>query len=183
MIRSIRILTTTAAAAALVLVGQACGEAESSATSDEVAAASSDATGYAVPAAFASVVQEAPTVQVYKTPTCGCCGLWENHLRAEGFEVESTDVSSGELVAVKQAHGVDNDLMSCHTAIVGDYVVEGHVPASDIARLLAERPDIAGIAVPGMPTGSPGMEMGDQRDPYDVVTFGGEGERRVWASH
>lgn len=177
MTRNIRPLTIlTAAVAAVLLLGvQACGEAESS-------AASGSAAGYAVPASFAAAVQEAPTVQVYKAPTCGCCGLWVEHLEAEGFDVETIEVNSGELVAVKQARGVDTDLMSCHTAVVGDYVVEGHVPASDIARLLEERPEIAGLAVPGMPIGSPGME-GATRDAYDVLTFGGEGERRVWASH
>lgn len=177
MTRSIRPVTIlTAAVAAVLLLGvQACGEAESS-------AASSSAAGYAVPASFAAAVQEAPTIQVYKAPTCGCCGLWVEHLEDEGFDVETIDVNSSELVAVKQAKGLDSDLMSCHTAIVGDYVVEGHVPASDIARLLAERPDIAGLAVPGMPAGSPGMEVAGQSDAYDVVTFGG-GERRVWASH
>lgn len=177
MTRSIRPLTILiAAVAAVLLLGvQACGEAESS-------AASGSAAGYAVPASFAAAVQEAPTIQVYKAPTCGCCGLWVAHLEDEGFDVETINVNSSELVAVKQTRGVDSDLMSCHTAIVGDYVVEGHVPASDIARLLEERPEIAGLAVPGMPTGSPGME-GPDREPYDVLTFGGEGERRVWASH
>lgn len=176
MTRSIRPVTILiAAAAAVLLLGvQACGEAESSATSG--------ADGYAVPAAIAGTVQDAPTIQVYKAPTCSCCGRWVEHLEAEGFDVETIEVNSGELVAVKQARGVDTDLMSCHTAVVGDYVVEGHVPASDIARLLEERPEIAGLAVPGMPTGSPGMEGAD-REPYEVLTFGGEGERRVWASH
>lgn len=176
MTRSIRPVTIlTAVMAGILLLGvQACDEAESSATPE--------ADGYAVPASFAATVQEAPTIQVYKAPTCACCGLWVEHLEAEGFDVETIEVNSGELVAVKQARGVDPDLMSCHTAVVGDYVVEGHVPASDIARLLEERPEIAGLAVPGMPTGSPGME-GATRDAYDVLTFGGEGERRVWASH
>lgn len=178
MTRSTRAVPTLAVAAALLLGVQACQEAGGSAASDAEAAA----TPYEVPTAFASTVQEAPTIQVYKAPTCGCCGQWIEHLRAEGFDVEAIDVNNSDLVAVKQTRGVDTDLMSCHTAIVGDYVVEGHVPASDIARLLAERPDIAGIAVPGMPAGSPGMESASP-EPYDVLTFGGDGERRVWASH
>lgn len=177
MTRSIRAIPTLAVAAALLLGVQACQEAESSGTPDAVSA-----TSYAVPASFASAVQEAPTIQVYKAPTCGCCGGWVEHLREEGFDVETIDVNNTDLVAVKQTRGVDTDLMSCHTAIVGDYVVEGHVPASDIARLLAERPDIAGLAVPGMPAGSPGMESASP-EPYEVLTFGGDGERRVWASH
>lgn len=170
-----RLTIPAAVGAAFLLLGvQACGDAGNG--------TASAASAYAVPAAFASTVQEAPTVQVYKTPTCGCCGLWVEHLRAEGFDVETTDVNSSDLVAVKQTRGVDTDLMSCHTAIVGDYVVEGHVPASDIARLLEERPEIAGLAVPGMPAGSPGMESATP-ERYDVVTFGGDGQRRVWASH
>ena len=99
----------------------------------------------------ASARDAAPTIQVYKTPTCGCCGKWIDHLRAAGFTVESTDLR--DLTALKALNGVPQGLASCHTAMIGGYVVEGHVPASDIERLLKERPKVAGLAVPGMPLG------------------------------
>ena len=114
------------------------------------------------------------TIQVYKTPTCGCCTLWIDHLRASGFVVEATDLP--DLRTLKAMNGVPNELSSCHTATVDGYVIEGHVPASDIRRLLAERPKIAGLAVPGMPMGSPGMEHPDatRHEAYDVIAFGGQ---------
>ncbi|MDQ8756756.1 DUF411 domain-containing protein [Sphingosinicella sp. LHD-64] len=123
----------------------------------------------------------AQTVTVVKTPTCGCCGAWVEHLRAAGFEVTVTDVE--DVTPTARELGVPDDLRSCHTASVGGYAVEGHVPVEDIRRLLAERPDAAGIAVPGMPIGSPGMEMGDRREPYQTLLFRRDGQRRVFASH
>ncbi len=119
---------------------------------------------------------------VYKTATCGCCAAWVDHLRAAGFAVEVRDVV--DLAAVKDSLGLPQGLGSCHTARVGGYTVEGHVPAADIARLLAERPaGVDGIAVPGMPMGSPGMEVpGRPADPYDVLAFGSAGQS-VFASH
>lgn len=133
--------------------------------------------------AVAERVGAAPgVVTVWKSPTCGCCGGWVDHLEEEGFEVEVVD--SYDLQAVKAEHGVTADLASCHTAVVDGYVVEGHVPAEDIRRLLAERPDVAGIAAPGMPVGSPGMEVeGRAPDAYDVVVFTRDGERSVFARH
>lgn len=127
------------------------------------------------------VSDAAPGVKVYKSPTCGCCGQWVAHLRDHGFEVEVEDVA--DVDAVKRREGVPPALASCHTALVGGYVVEGHVPADDVTRLLAERPEALGIAAPGMPVGSPGMEMGAWKDPYDVVLFGRDGARRVFARH
>lgn len=127
--------------------------------------------GSATPAAA-----DSDTVKVYKTPQCGCCTEWVDYLRDEGFSVDAEDVDQHELNTIKQESGLTRELASCHTAFVGGYVVEGHVPAADIRRLLEERPDVDGIAVPGMPVGSPGMEMGDRKDPYDVVTFA-DGER------
>jgi hypothetical protein len=122
-----------------------------------------------------------PVVQVAKSPTCGCCADWVDHLESEGFRVEVED--TGDLISVKRRLGVPGDLSSCHTAVVEGYVIEGHVPAGDIRRLLAERPgDVEGLAVPGMPAGSPGME-GPPPEPYDVVAFYGDGGRRVFASH
>lgn len=125
----------------------------------------------------------AESVVVYKTPTCGCCGIWVEHLRAHGFTVVAHDVSPDELTVIAREAGVAPELRSCHTAKVGDYAIEGHVPAADIARLLRERPEVAGIAVPGMPVGSPGMEMGDRRDPYNVVAFARDGRRSVFAQY
>ena len=97
--------------------------------------------------------------------------------------MEAQNVSDARLLAVEKEMGVSNDLSSCHTAKVGGYVVEGHVPAADIQRMLKERPQIAGIAVPGMPTGSPGMEQGGRKDPYDVIAFTKAGRRSVFAKH
>jgi hypothetical protein len=122
---------------------------------------------------------------VYKTETCGCCGKWVDHMVEAGFDVEVHPVSQQELTAVKAEKGVTPDLASCHTAEIGGYVVEGHVPADDLKRLLAEKPgSVKGIAVPGMPIGSPGMEDPDRpADAYDVVTFTASGETEVFASH
>jgi hypothetical protein len=123
-----------------------------------------------------------PVIEVYKTPTCGCCGKWVEHLRAEGFEVRVSDMD--DLSAVKASNRIPENLQSCHTGKVGNYVVEGHVPAQDIRKLLAERPPVAGIAVPGMPIGSPGMEVqGVKPQAYDVIAFARQGTRRVFASH
>jgi hypothetical protein len=123
----------------------------------------------------------AQTIEVMKTPTCGCCAFWVDHLRAEGFEVTVTDLP--DLTAVARALRVPDDLRSCHTARIGGYAVEGHVPAADIRRLLAERPDAAGIAAPGMPIGSPGMEQGDLTEPYQVILFTRDGRRSLFAQH
>jgi len=110
-------------------------------------------------------------VVVYKSPSCGCCGNWVEHLRANGFSVAVRE--RDDLTPVKTRLGVPDALQSCHTAEVGGYVVEGHVPAADIRRLLAERPPQArGLAVPGMPAGAPGMEDGRRRDAYQVILFG-----------
>ncbi|HWV56506.1 MAG TPA: DUF411 domain-containing protein [Longimicrobiales bacterium] len=124
-------------------------------------------------------VAEAVTITVYKSPTCGCCTAWEEHLRAHGFVVESRPTV--DMVAVKTAHAIPASLSSCHTAIVDGYIIEGHVPADLIARLLKERPDVRGLTVPGMPMGSPGME-GPYKDPYDVLTFDAQGNTTIYAS-
>ncbi len=117
---------------------------------------------------------------VWKSPWCGCCGHWVKHMEQAGYTVEVKDVE--DLDAVKKLAGVPGDLQSCHTARVGDYTIEGHVPAADIERLLTERPKVDGLAVPGMPSGSPGMENGE-KDPYDVVTFTRSGETKVFSSY
>ena len=121
-----------------------------------------------------------PTVAVTKDPNCGCCEKWVAHLRESGFTVTVTE---GPVNPVKVRLGVPRDLASCHTAQVGGYVVEGHVPAAAIKQLLVERPDGIGLAVPGMPAGSPGMEVaGMEPDIYDVVLFGPTG-RSVFARY
>ncbi len=110
-----------------------------------------------------------PMVMVEKSATCGCCAGWVQHMRASGFEVEVRDVSAERLDLTKRLLGIGDEYQSCHTAVVDGYVIEGHVPAADIRRLLAERPSAMGLAVPGMTIGSPGMEMGGESEPYDVL--------------
>jgi hypothetical protein len=121
-----------------------------------------------------------PKVTVYKTPTCGCCKKWVTHLEKSGFEVETIDMR--DLGMIKSMSGVEPKLASCHTAQVGGYVIEGHVPADDIKRLLSERPAVKGLTAPGMPHGSPGMETG-HKAPYQVLTFDAEGKTQVFAQH
>lgn len=121
-------------------------------------------------------------VKVFKTPTCGCCKGWVAHLEAEGFAVEVQDLD--DLTAVKDRMGVPTELRSCHTAEIDGLAIEGHVPAETIREVLAERGDLAGIAVPGMPVGSPGMEVpGRAADAFQVVGYTANGERRVVAQH
>jgi hypothetical protein len=115
-----------------------------------------------------------PEVIVHRDPSCGCCGAWVEHLERAGFPVRLAE--PGDLDAVKQRLGVPADLISCHTAEVAGYVVEGHVPAGAIQRLLAQKPQATGLAVPGMPTGSPGMD-GEPPETYEVVLFGPRGRR------
>jgi hypothetical protein len=128
------------------------------------------------------LAQKGSAVQVYKDPTCGCCSLWVEHLRKAGFSATVTDVE--DMTAIKTKHGVPRQARSCHTAVVGGYVIEGHVPAADVQRLLKERPSIVGIGVPGMPIGSPGMEVANVKpQPYDVLGFDKAGQTTVFASH
>jgi hypothetical protein len=128
-------------------------------------------------------VSSRPSAVVYKTPTCGCCSLWVDHLKAAGFQVEAKDVSADEVRAVSKAAGLKDEGTSCHTAKIGNYVVEGHVPASDIQKMLKEKPAIAGIAAPGMPMGSPGMDQGGAKEPYDVIAFTKDGKTSVYSKH
>lgn len=122
------------------------------------------------------------TMQVFKSATCGCCAQWVDQLRAQGFTVQTTNTET--LEDIKNKHGIPARTRSCHTAVAGGYVFEGHVPVADIKRVLKERPAIAGLAVPGMPVGSPGMEVpGVKPDPYDVVAFDKSGATRVFASY
>lgn len=134
-----------------------------------------------LPGAGAGAARAAPAmrVQVWKDPTCGCCEGWVRHMRAAGFDVAVHEVA--DVRPVKSANGVPGALWSCHTAVVGGYVVEGHVPAADVRRLLAERPLAKGLSAPGMPPSAPGMDM--PGTPYDVVLFGASGGDRGWARH
>ena len=123
-----------------------------------------------------------PVMTIYKTPECGCCQKWVLHVAAAGFKPAVNDVQ--DIDAIKRRYGVPGALQSCHTALVDGYVVEGHVPAADIRRLLKERPRVKGIAVGGMPAGSPGMEVpGGRVDRYEVTAFLADGTTRRFASH
>lgn len=122
-----------------------------------------------------------PVVTMYKDPNCGCCSKWTEHMRANGFTVN--EINSSDMATIKRQAGVPGTLGSCHTAKVGGYVIEGHVPAADVKRLLAEKPKVTGISAPGMPQGSPGMEGPYPADRYNVVTFDGQGRTSVFASH
>ena len=128
-----------------------------------------------------AVATDDDEVVMYKDPNCGCCGKWAEHMRENGFSVK--EISSAEMGAVKRAAGVPQKLGSCHTAKVGGYIVEGHVPASDVKRMLTEQPAIVGISAPGMPLGSPGMEGPYPADRYDVISFDGEGRTAIFSSH
>ncbi len=125
---------------------------------------------------------EPATITVYKSPTCGCCGKWIDHAESYGFTVVTRDISWEELDRMSDEHHVPRTLRSCHLSLVEGYVVEGHVPADVIRKLLRERPAVAGIAVPGMPIGSPGMEQGSRREPYSVVAFTASGGMSVYAT-
>jgi hypothetical protein len=118
-------------------------------------------------------------MKVYKTATCGCCAKWVEHMKANGFDPTVQDLP--DLAAVKMESRVPAPLQSCHTALVEGYVIEGHVPADAVQKLLAEKPrDVAGLAVPGMPIGSPGMEQGTRKDPYDILAFDKTGKSTVF---
>lgn len=120
-------------------------------------------------------------IVVYRSPTCNCCGKWLEHLKKNNFNVK--DIVTDDVEAIKHKYGVSEAMASCHTAILDGYVVEGHVPANDIMTLLKTRPNVAGIAVPGMPSGTPGMEMGGRKDPYDVISFDRENHHQVFNSY
>lgn len=146
----------------------ACGD--NTAPKPDVAQAQTSA-----PAATAENVLE-----VYKSPTCGCCGAWVEHMEANGYTVNVHEQQN--LQSIKEKAGILPGQGSCHTAFINGYTIEGHVPAADVDRLLEERPDARGLTVPGMPAGSPGMEMGDRKDAYDVLLFDEDGTE-VFSHH
>lgn len=156
--------------ASLALIATACGGAEAAQDLPVTDGALASAT-------TASSTQEAPAAVVFKTEGCGCCNGWVEHLQAAGFDVDARNVR--DLMSVKLDAGVPADLSSCHTALIDGYVVEGHVPAYVVRKLLDERPEVTGITVPGMPVGSPGME-GQNAKPYEVIAFDGQGGRTVF---
>lgn len=133
-------------------------------------------------AALTACAAQAATLTMYRDPGCGCCLAWADHMETGGsHDVTSKDRS--DIAAIKQRLGVPQELWSCHTALADGYVIEGHVPRADIERLLAERPEgITGLAVAGMPLGSPGMEVGGRTQTYQVIAFSPAGQR-VWATH
>ena len=121
-----------------------------------------------------------PDIHVIKNPQCGCCTAWIKILIDKGFNVTSEDRSGSLLTKFKIQSGVPNDMMSCHTAKIDGYFIEGHVPASEIKRLMADRPDALGLAVPAMPYGSPGMGPEDEREAYDVYIISADGTAEVF---
>ena len=130
---------------------------------------------------FATVHSQTHEITVYKTATCGCCSVWVNHLRENKFTVKVIEVES--TAEYQKKYGVTSALRSCHTATAGGYTIEGHVPASEIQRLLKEKPKARGLAVPGMPIGSPGMENGTQRHAYSVLLFDSAGKTTVYRQY
>lgn len=139
--------------------------------------------GASLPLAAPALAQASWRVHVLKDPNCECCTAWVDHLRAAGFEVDIEELHAGLLAVRKAELGVPLALQSCHTGETEGYVLEGHVPAADIERLLAERPGALGLAVPGMPYGSPGMGPETEREAYEVILFRDDGSTEMWASY
>jgi hypothetical protein len=131
-------------------------------------------------AALGAGAAELPEVEVYKSPYCGCCTEWAKHMADNGFRVKPINVD--DVPAARAKLGMPEHYGSCHTAKIGSYVIEGHVPAADIKRLLKEKPKAVGLAAPGMPGGSPGMESA-KKEPYDVLLVGSDGKAKVFARH
>ena len=134
----------------------------------------------AFPGFFGFGTAKAGEVVVYKSPSCGCCGKWAQHLRQNGFEVPINNIDN--IGPIREQAGIPYDLEACHTAFIDGYAVEGHVPAENIHKMLADRPKIKGIAVPGMPASSPGMDSPDH-EPYTVYSFDADGKKEVYASY
>jgi hypothetical protein len=130
-----------------------------------------------------ATLQQSPAIDivVYRSASCSCCGKWLEHLKQNNFNIK--DIVSDDVQAIKDKYGVSPELASCHTAIVDGYVIEGHVPANDIKTLLKTKPKIVGIAVPGMVKGTPGMEMGDKKEPFKVLSFDREKHTEVFNSY
>jgi len=125
--------------------------------------------------------QQPVEITVYRSPTCGCCSKWIKHLQQNNFKIK--DIVTENVAGIKEKYGVPKNLQSCHTAIVDGYVIEGHVPASDIRSLLKIKPAVAGLSVPGMVTGTPGMEMGGSKNPFKVIAFDKQGHMQIFNSY
>ena len=130
-----------------------------------------------------SVFASADALIVNRTESCGCCGAWVERMILAGFKTEVNFVNDEVLRSIKSQLAIPVDLSSCHTATIGSYFIEGHVPAEDIRRLLIERPTALGLSVPGMPIGSPGMEMGNKKEPFETLLVFENGETQVFNSH
>jgi len=137
--------------------------------------------GALVAAATAARPTPPPDMVVYKSASCGCCKQWVDYLKAKGYTVTSKDLDDAALASIKAELGVTRGVSSCHTAVIAGYVIEGHVPAGDIERLLREKPKVLGLAAPGMPGAAPGMDT--SKDPYDVLTFDAKGTTTVFSHH
>jgi hypothetical protein len=131
--------------------------------------------------AEAAQAEEKIDIVVNRSPTCSCCGKWIEHLKQNNFNVK--DIVSDDVQTIKNKYGVTQELASCHTALINGYVVEGHVPADDIKTLLKKKSDVVGITVPGMPSGTPGMEMGGKKDAYQVISFDKKNQHQVFNSY
>lgn len=172
---------------ALVLVGtsllvSACQAAPGNTAAGAASAPPAVADAVAAAAAAAAAAQELPLVTVHKSPECGCCGVWVEHVRAAGIPVRVNDTE--DMLAIKQRMGIPDEMLSCHTAEVEGYVVEGHVPVADIQRLLSERPTARGLVLPGMPIGSPGMESPDgYRQSFTVGLLEQDGKVSGFSQH
>jgi hypothetical protein len=134
-------------------------------------------------AALPAFARSQPLVQVVKDPDCGCCGAWINIMSADGFQMEVHEAPYEALVRLKEQLGISEDMASCHTAQVGGYVIEGHVPPRDVRRLLSEQPEAIGLSVPGMPWGSPGMGPDSERDTYSVFLILKDGTTEVFTHY
>jgi len=121
-------------------------------------------------------------VSVYRSPSCSCCEDWVKHMQKHGFKIKD-DIQTEDMEAIKEEYRVPSQLASCHTAIIDGHVIEGHVPADDIKRFIAQSPKQAGLSVPGMPSGTPGMEMGNKKDPFAVVSFNQNGKAEIFKEY
>lgn len=158
------------------------GATRRSSASDAAADDQAAATPAATPV-YNTVAPTGDTIVVNKSPTCGCCGEWVTYMRGQGFTVVVDGMGDEQLDRVRAVNGITNELESCHTALIHGYVVEGHVPAEEIRQMLAQRPRIAGLSVPGMVEGPPGMTSGGPPQPYQVVAFAKDGKVSVYSTH
>jgi hypothetical protein len=168
-------LRAAGGSAVLFLVGQAC-DRDGSSRLDAAQGAPAEAAG--LQGVAVSSPSSLPTLTMYKDPNCGCCAKWGEHMRDAGFTVN--EINSSDMATVKREQGVPERLHSCHTAIVGAYIVEGHVPADLVKKVLAERPALRGLSAPGMPQSAPGMDIGNEK--YEIHSFTQQGETALYAT-